>query len=128
MMPRRERDNGSQRILRKLKSVFARYTSPAIRPKPYDPDKPVAFMHVPKTSGSALSKGLVSAFSPSHAQFAFDRALFGNFTAFETINSELRAMIYLNPTAMQKDVGLLGGHMSYSTLKSCAGVTSHAQY
>jgi hypothetical protein len=50
----------------------------------YDPDKPLAFMHVPKTSGTAMAAALRNVLRPRFPVAGFDRSLFGAFTEFSS--------------------------------------------
>jgi hypothetical protein len=78
-------------------------------------DRPLAFMHVPKTSGNAVAAGLREVL-PSTAWIAgFDLWAFGAFRSFETISPEARQMIY-EALPAANGVDLLTGHMAYSTL------------
>jgi hypothetical protein len=83
-----------------------------------DPGKPVAFMHVPKTSGVALSTGLLSALAPCRPLFCMDRVQFGGFTAFRTMSAEVRRTIVLDSALMPADSDFIGGHISFSTLST----------
>jgi len=79
---------------------------------------PLAFLHIPKTSGVAVSQGLRDAL-PSHAAFTgFDRALFGAFDEFDTIEPNLRQMIHLNASRINHDADLVLGHLALSTLRA----------
>lgn len=43
---------------------WARGTSPMFSGRPYDPTVPLVFMHIPKTSGNAVTSGLRMAIKP----------------------------------------------------------------
>jgi len=82
---------------------------------PYDPAAATVFVHIPKTSGVALTKGLTEALAPARTLLGFDGALFGGFRDFDSIDPALRRNIYLDPSALPPDVGLVAAHMAVST-------------
>jgi len=82
----------------------------------YDPARPLALMHIPKTSGTALTGGLAGAVRPRRVVSGFDRSLFGAFDRFDTIDPELRRGIYQNPEDVPRDGDFIHGHMGFSTL------------
>jgi hypothetical protein len=84
---------------------------------PLDTAAPLAFVHMPKTSGQALIKGLVQALKPAVVVQGFDRSVFGSFGGFATIGRELRANIYLDWTNAPAEAELIAGHFALSTLR-----------
>lgn len=96
-------------LLRKLRA------SPQFEPAAYDPAVPTVFVHIPKTSGMALTKGLSEALAPGRTLVGFDGVLFGDFRDFDTIDPALRRNIYLDPAALPPDAGLVAAHMAVST-------------
>ena len=72
-------------------------------------------MHIPKTSGMALTKGLSEALAPARTLLGFDRVLFGGFRDFDSIDPAVRRNIYLDPSALPPDAGLVAAHMAVST-------------
>ncbi len=84
--------------------------------KPYDPTKPVLFMHVPKCSGSSLRRALTAALKPSVPITAYDRVLFGDFNNFDSISDTLKSSIYLNAKDIPENSDFVVGHVSFSTL------------
>jgi hypothetical protein len=78
-------------------------------------DRHLAFMHIPKTSGIALTEGLRDVLPSTACIGGFDRRHFGAFRSFETMAPGLRQMIYETlPPA--KGIDFVTGHMAYSTL------------
>ena len=78
-------------------------------------DRPLAFMHIPKTSGSAMAAGLQKVLPSTACIFGHDRSIFGGFRSFETMSPELRQTIYeVFPPA--NGIDFARGHMAYSTL------------
>ena len=64
--------------------------------KTYKSSVPLVFMHIPKTGGVALSKALLGSLQPLRAlDMVFDRVLFGDFVAFDSIHPDIRRTIYL---------------------------------
>jgi hypothetical protein len=78
-------------------------------------DRPLAFMHVPKTSGVALINGLREVLPSTKWIGGFDRRFFGTFHPFETMSPEIRQAIY-EPLPPANGIEFVAGHMAYSTL------------
>ncbi len=79
---------------------------------------PIAFAHLPKTSGQALTKGLIQALKPAVIVQGFDRSMFGAFIGFETLSNEVRSNIHLDWAKMSPDAELIAGHFAFSTLRA----------
>ena len=62
-----------------------RRSEPGLRIKTYDPTRPLAFLHVPKTAGAALGAGLARSLGAKRALSGFDRVLFGGFEDFSSV-------------------------------------------
>lgn len=78
-------------------------------------DRPLAFMQVPKTSGSALSIGLCEVLPVTPRIHGWDHGFFGAFRQFETMSPELRDEVYEDlPAANGND--FVYGQIGYSTL------------
>jgi hypothetical protein len=86
----------------------------------HDPAAPVAFMHIPKTSGTALTAGLRAAISPRREITGFDRALFGSFREFDGFVPDERGRIYLGPGELP-DADFIAGHIAFTTLRQRYG-------
>jgi hypothetical protein len=99
-----------------LRKLFPRFHASAqfalIR---YNPAVPTVFVHIPKTSGVAITNALIEALAPTRTLVGFDGALFGSFHDFDSLAPELRGSIYLDPAKLPLDVGLVAAHMSVST-------------
>ena len=54
------------------------------------------FFHVPKTSGSAVTAGLVGAPSPQRFVAAYDRTVYGKFEGFKSMAPEMKRDLYLD--------------------------------
>jgi hypothetical protein len=67
---------------------------------------PIAFVHMPKSSGMALIKGLIQARKPALFVQGFDRSVFGSFADFATMDDEIRANVHLDGTSMPPDAEL----------------------
>jgi hypothetical protein len=63
----------------------------------------------------ALTKGLTESLAPVGTLLGFDAALYGRFRDFDSIDPALRRNIYLDPSALPADVGLVAAHMAVST-------------
>lgn len=81
-----------------------------------DKARPLAVMHIPKTSGVALIGGLTEAVRPNRVVAGFDLSLFGGFDHFDSIAPELRRLIYLDPAQVPGGAEAIAAHMAYSTL------------
>jgi hypothetical protein len=82
-----------------------------------DRDRPVAFMHVPKTSGTAIMSGLASALAPDVTVGGFDRSCFDSYQNFETVDERIRDQIYDSPESLPRPADLIAGHFAFSTLR-----------
>jgi hypothetical protein len=81
-----------------------------------DASRPIAFMHVPKTSGIALREGLQACTNTQGPRPGFDRSAFGDFARFDTVDPVLLRDIYLGDTLPQLNASFVTGHISASTL------------
>lgn len=78
-------------------------------------DRPLAFMQVPKASGSALTVGLCEVLPATARVHGWDHAFFGTFREFETMAPGVRQDIYqFLPPANGAD--FVYGQFAYSTL------------
>ena len=73
-------------------------------------------MHIPKTSGMALTSALVSALDPAVMVAGHDRSLFGSFRDFDSIDL-LRCGIHDSAAVLPKEADLVAGHIALSTLR-----------
>jgi hypothetical protein len=81
-----------------------------------DMDRPLAFMHIPKSSGLALNDGLRAVLPGTHCIQGFDHRHWGTFRSFETMSPGLRQMICADVLPPAKGIDFVTGHMAYSTL------------
>lgn len=84
----------------------------------FDVQRPLVFMHIPKTAGSTLMSELRRALRPKISVNGYDRYLFGTFSQFSTIDAAIRQNIYLSSDAMPRDADFVAGHIALSTLVS----------
>src|SRR5215475_9603486 len=78
-------------------------------------DRPLAFMAVPKTSGSALTAGLCEVLPSTARTHGPNHGFFGAFRQFETMSPGLRQQIYETlPPA--NGIDFVFGQIAYSTL------------
>jgi hypothetical protein len=89
----------------------------ALRNDGFDSSRPLAFMHIPKTSGMSLMLALDAAFQPATAVKGFDRFLFGTFSKFETFSPAARESVFGSAAALPQDAMLILGHFALSTLQ-----------
>ena len=74
-------------------------------------------MHIPKTSGTAVISGLMTALASPAVVGGFDRSLFGSFQDFDSLQGSARCQIYDSPASLRKDAALVAGHFAFSTLR-----------
>jgi hypothetical protein len=87
-------------------------------PQPsFDATRPLAFMHIPKTSGVALVSALEGALNQGTATKGFDFCLFGTFRDFETMTPAEQQRIHASPASLSPGSTLIAGHFSFSTLR-----------
>jgi hypothetical protein len=79
--------------------------------------RPVVFMHIPKTSGTAVSPGLGTALAPAVEVGGFDYSLFGSFRDFDTLDESVRCHIHASSASLPKNADLVTGHIAFSTLR-----------
>ncbi len=83
---------------------------------PYDPVRPVAFLHIPKSAGTALTSALIAALAPQNFFLAIDRCMFGDFAGFERLTEAARATVIFDAEVIPRNADLLVGHLSLSVL------------
>lgn len=86
--------------------------------RPYVADKPLVFIHIPKTAGTSLSEALMTAVEPRNLLGGFDRCLFGGFSGFATIDENIRRAIVFDAAELPPRIDLAVAHMSFSTLSA----------
>jgi len=83
-------------------------------------DRPLAFMHIPKTSGSSLIAGLREVLPSTTCIGGFDLSMFGAFDVLEKVDPKVRESIYPDVLPPIGGRDFVAGHFAYSTLaKSC---------
>ena len=86
---------------------------PRLHKSPYRPGRPLIFMHVPKSSGMAVTQGLGLAINPQQHYDGFDGVLFGKFRSFHTISDSIN--LYIWPKTLPSGADLFVGHIAYSS-------------
>ena len=79
--------------------------------------RPLAFMHIPKTSGTALMSALAASLNPSAVVTGFDHCLFGSFSSFNTFSVSEQQRIYKTSNDLPAGKELVMGHFAFSTLR-----------
>jgi hypothetical protein len=111
------------RVLKRLRPagvlpVFGTNEHRLFPTKPYSPAAATVFMHIPKTSGTALTRGLMAAIAPRNPVcFAMDGTIFGSFRDFNSIESEHRCGLYLDPLSLPAESDFVAGHISFATFR-----------
>jgi hypothetical protein len=88
----------------------------ASRPKASRREGPVAFMHIPKAAGSAITGGLRQALQPRREVFGWDLSNFGTFRDVDSFAPHVRRHIYPHVTDMPYDADFVTGHIAYSSI------------
>ena len=97
---------------------LGRRSEPGLRIKSYDPTRPLAFLHVPKTAGAALGAGLARSLGAKRALSGFDRVLFGGFEDFSSVAADERRHVYREIRDMPTGADYVAGHFSASTFSA----------
>jgi hypothetical protein len=97
--------------------IFGRHLSyaTAARRRQYDSGRGIVFLHVPKTSGSAVTAGLVGAVGPRRFMPAYDRAVYGRFDGFDSMAPETKRDLYLDAGNLPAGSDFIAGHCAFST-------------
>ncbi len=98
----------AERRLRRLQARVVRAFAPPI--------EKLAFLHVPKSAGTAISYAIQAALLPGRIVTGFDRSTFGDFADFDTMARRTRAQLYLSPDDISGDTEFLTGHFARSTV------------
>lgn len=88
------------------------------RPAFGDASGPLVFTHIPKTAGTALRQGLMSATGARTCYTGFDRCTMGGFDPSSGVSPSLRPHLVLNPDDLPDDVDMVAGHLATSTTRS----------
>ena len=82
-----------------------------------DRSRPLAFLHIPKSGGTALGLAIAEALEIKSRIHAWDRCLFGGYSQFETWPPERMENVFLAPEQMPEDAEFLSGHLAASTIQ-----------
>ena len=77
----------------------------------------IGFIHVPKTAGTSVARGLYTALQPRLPVAGFDRSMFGGFDDFQSVSEETRRYVYLRTDELPPDADLIAGHFSLTTIR-----------
>jgi hypothetical protein len=88
-----------------------------VRTAQFDPRRALAFMHVPKTAGTALIGACWSALRPVRIVSGFDGAMFGGFRDFASMDATIRRQIFHAAAAIPAGARFIAGHMALSSLR-----------
>jgi len=91
--------------------------TPNARPKRVrDPNRPLLFLHIPKSAGTSFTQSLAAAVRPRKPILgAFDSALFGTFNDFESMSPAERERIYIGSRRLPEDADFVAGHIALKT-------------
>ena len=82
----------------------------------FDPSRPLAFMHVPKTGGTSIAVALQSALEPCRAIRGFDRVLFGDYADFRSLDDSVSREIHLSAETLPA-ADLIAAHVARSSFE-----------
>jgi hypothetical protein len=92
------------------------------RRQPQNALQTLAFMHIPKTSGMAMTDLLSRTLNTRQEFPRFDRCLFGAFNSFDTVSPALRETIHVgNGLPRAEGADFVAGHLALSTLTEICG-------
>jgi hypothetical protein len=82
-----------------------------------DPNRPLLFLHIPKSAGSSLAMSIDRAIQPKQAIIAgFDDILYGTFDDFAGMTPAESARVYVGENKLPKTADFVAGHFSYKNL------------
>jgi hypothetical protein len=87
-------------------------------PEVYDRRLMLAYMHVPKTSGTAMRHGIASAIGAERTFYGLDRSSFGAYSGFDSMSREIGERVYSCPADLPRDQDFMAGHFALSTLRT----------
>lgn len=83
---------------------------------PYDSSRPVTFVHIPKTSGVALTQALAKSFHSNNLVGRFDTVLFGDFQGYASFAPQLRTLLCEHWSEIPNSHDFIAGHFFASSL------------
>ena len=83
---------------------------------PFDPERRVAFMHIPKAAGTSLTVAMANRLGLPRSKFHFDWHHFGRLERLDLIQPDCRASVCSDPSELLAEEGFVAGHISLSTL------------
>jgi hypothetical protein len=87
-------------------------------PALYDRRLTLAYMHVPKTSGTAMRHGIANAIGAERAFYGLDRSSFGAYTDFDSMSRDIGERVYASPADLPRNQEFMAGHFALSTLRA----------
>src|SRR5271166_3766701 len=81
----------------------------------FDPNRSLAFMHIPKAAGISLRFSLSNTLGILPSPYLCDRVFFGSYSDFDQIAPAERATIFFPGTSDPGEYRFIGGHISLST-------------
>lgn len=80
--------------------------------------QPIGFLHVPKAAGTSLTSALAKSIGAPVCHVRFDRSLFGEFTGFDELTTEVRSAIATSEEELWPlaSTALVAGHFYLSTI------------
>jgi hypothetical protein len=84
----------------------------------YDRRFTLAYMHVPKTSGTAMRHGIATAIGAERTLYGLDRSSFGAYSGFDSMSRSIGERVYASPQDLPRDQDFMAGHFALSTLQA----------
>jgi len=78
--------------------------------------EPVVLLHLVKTAGTSVARGVAQALGREHVILGFDQSCFGTFDGFDTFSPEIRALIRLDGDPLPRP-DFASGHLALSTIR-----------
>lgn len=78
---------------------------------------PLAFMHIPKSAGTALTNALLRLEPYQNEIHGWDRSLLGAYDEFDTWDQGRRPWLFLSPDEITEGKNFISGHIGYSSIK-----------
>jgi hypothetical protein len=78
---------------------------------PWDRRRPIAFLHIPKSAGTALRLALEQTLAPFRSADGLCREHFGAFDRFDTMAPAVRARVFVTADELPSDSDLISGHI-----------------
>lgn len=80
--------------------------------------RPLAFMHIPKCSGTALRTALETSIGSKNTIIGVGASSFGGYRNFESFDPGVRKRVYMDARELPKGATFITGHLDYALMKA----------